>query len=117
MKWKKILAAILALAVLMNLVACTASAEKPGYAEREWCRTYYYGGEVAIECFVAYPVLADDKYKELNAAIAENELASWDMIFEEMCRQLEEDAADDPDMLAFGRYLEVSYTLETDGVT
>ena len=115
MKWKKILAAILALAALMNLVACAAPAERPGYAEREWCRTYYYGGEAAIQCFAAYPVLTDDKYRALNTAIAENELVSWDAIFEDMCRQLEEDATDAPDMLAFGGYLEISYTLEADG--
>lgn len=115
MNQKKVWVAILTFAILMNLSACAAPAKVPDYTEKEWCRVYYYGDEPAIECFLAYPVLTDDRYRALNVAIAENEIASWDSIFEDICGQLEADVAGEPDMLTFGRYLEVLYTLEVDG--
>jgi hypothetical protein len=59
--------------------------------------------------------LEDAHYEELNSAIIEHELKSWEKIFGYMCEQFDEDVAIDPDMLTFGRYFYVSYKLETDG--
>jgi hypothetical protein len=109
------MAAFVLMLLLINMTACNSHKKTVEYGECEWSKTYYYGENEAITCYATYPVLEDARYEELNRAIIEHELKSWEKIFGYMCEKFDEDVAIDPDMLEFRRYFEVSYKLETDG--
>lgn len=107
--------------LLLELTGCASENVLPNFTEETiYKEKTHEDTDLIIATYTAcYPVFTDLKYKALNDAIVDNEIAQWQAIYEEIIVQANSDIAKDEDFLTFNRYINVKYSVvqNHDGVS